>query len=720
MLNKFNSFINGDLKDSFSYFGIHEIEKGLIVRTFFPEAKKINVIQKADKKSLGIMKEINKSSVFELNLSSDKKNPYILKITDKDNNTFELEDAYRFQSTFGELDRYLISEGTHFNSYEKMGAHPSVQEGVKGTSFAVWAPNAKRVSVVGDFNGWDGRRHIMRFHPSCGVWEMFIPHVQAGDIYKYEIKTQDGKLMPLKTDPYSFYSEIRPKTGSVVHGIQEYKWNDDNWMKNRNADRNTPVSIYEVHTGSWKRKDGNEYLSYRELADDLIPYVKWMGYTHIELLPISEHPFDGSWGYQTIGLYAPTSRFGTPEDFKYFVDKSHQEGLGIILDWVAGHFPKDEHGLECFDGVKIYEHEDPRKGEHKGWGTLIYNYSRNEVRNFLLSNALFWLDKFHIDGLRVDAVASMLYLDYDREHGEWIPNEHGGRENLETVAFLKRLNELVYEKYPGAITIAEESTSWPMVSHPTYEGGLGFTYKWNMGWMHDTLKYISQDPIYRTYNHNDLTFGMLYAFTENFVLPISHDEVVHGKGSLIARMPGDEWQRFANLRLYLTLMMTYPGKKTLFMGCEFGQYSEWNYETSLDWHLNQYPFHNGVQLLTKDLNNLYKNEKSLHIFDCEQHGFKWIECNDTENSVLSYIRSSDDDYTVIVANFTPAIHKEFRVGVPDFCHYKEIFNSDSTYYSGSNKGNGDEIHSDKVSMNGFDYSLKIMLPPLGALVFKKS
>ena len=719
MSDSFHQFINGDLHDSFSYFGMHTHGKDLVVRTFFPYAKKIEVIRKDDNKSMGEMFELNESGVFEFYAKGKKRFAYIFKITTQHNRVIELEDTYRFHSIFGELDRYLLAEGTHFNSYEKMGAHPCTQDGVEGTSFAVWAPNAKRVSVVGDFNGWDGRRHIMRFHSTCGVWEMFVPHVQSGDVYKFEVKSDKGDVMPLKADPYAFYAERPSKTGSVVHGIKEYDWDDGEWMQNRKADRNAPLNIYEVHAGSWKRNKSGEYLSYRELADELIPYAKWMGYTHIEFLPISEHPFAGSWGYQAIGLYAPTARFGSPEDFKYFVDKAHQEGVGVILDWVVGHFPKDEHGLECFDGTKIYEHEDPRKGEHKEWGTLIYNYSRKEVKNFLISNALFWMDKFHIDGLRVDAVASMLYLNYCREEGEWLPNEHGGVENLEAVELLQQLNALVYEKHEGVITIAEESTSWPMVSQPTYLGGLGFTYKWNMGWMHDTLRYIKLDPIYRKFNHNELTFGMLYSFNENFVLPISHDEVVHGKGSLIGRMPGDEWQRFANLRLYLTMMMTYPGKKTLFMGCEFGQYNEWYYKRGLDWHLTQYPVHKGAQLVTRDLNHLYKKEKSLHQFDGDERGFQWIECNDADNSTLSYIRRSDEDYTITVSNFTPIVRDAYRLGVPEHCFYEEIFNSDSTYYAGSDTGNIGAVHSDEIPMHGFPYSIMVQLPPLGAIILKK-
>jgi len=719
MTNYFSQFLNGDLSDSFAYFGMHKEGNDIIIRTFYPNAKSIEIITKNNYKHLGDMTSIKDSGVFELKTKHKPSHGYIFKITEENGRILEFEDTYNFESIFGEMDHYLLAEGKHFDSYKKMGSHPQVVDGVHGTSFAVWAPNARRVSVVGNFNNWDGRRHIMRHHPSCGVWEIFIPAVKAGDIYKYEIKSADGKVMPLKADPYAFRSERAPRTGSIVHGLSKYKWQDKEWMKTRDASRNAPVSIYEVHAGSWKRNDGNTYLNYRELADDLIPYVKWMGYTHIEFLPLSEHPFSGSWGYQTLGLYSPTSRFGSPEDLKYFINKAHTEGVGIILDWVVGHFPKDAHGLECFDGSKIYEHEDPRRGEHKGWGTLVYNYSRNEVKNFLLSNALFWMEQFHIDGLRVDAVASMLYLDYDREEGEWLPNEYGGRENIEAIDFIRQLNELVYEKHPGAITIAEESTSWGMVSQPTYLGGLGFTYKWNMGWMHDTLRYIKNDPIYRKYSHNDLTFGMLYSFTENFVLPISHDEVVHGKGSLIGRMPGDEWQRFANLRLYLALMMTYPGKKTLFMGCEFGQYNEWNYKTSLDWHLNQYPVHKGAQLVTRDLNNLYKKEKSLHQFDNDGKGFQWIECNDTDNSVLSYLRNSDEDFTVIVANFTPMIREDYRLGVPEAGFYAEIFNSDSTYYAGSDVGNCGGVEAEEIPAHGFNYSIKVKLPPLAAIILKK-
>ncbi|MBO7257385.1 MAG: 1,4-alpha-glucan branching protein GlgB, partial [Alphaproteobacteria bacterium] len=588
--------------------------------------------------------------------------PYYFRITLYDDNTYDAEDTYRFWPVLGDMDLYLFGEGTHYKSYEKLGAHLITHQGVEGVSFAVWAPNAKRVSVVGSFNDWDGRRHLMRPRGSSGIWELFIPGLKEWDMYKYEIVGANGDLLPLKIDPVGFAYEMRPKTGTLVFNRNAYEWQDSEWIKEGRAkanDLSSPISIYEVHFGSWRRNslEGNRWLTYREMAEELPAYVKYMGYTHVEFLPLAEYPFDGSWGYQSTGLYAPTSRYGTPNDFKYLIDKLHEAGIGVIMDWVPAHFPKDAFGLCQFDGTALYEHADPKKGEHKDWGTKIYNYSRAEVANFLLSNALFWIREYHIDALRVDAVASMLYLDYSRKEGEWIPNEYGGRECIEAIHFLRRLNELVFGENNGATTFAEESTSWPMVSRPTYIGGLGFGYKWNMGWMHDTLKYIAEDPIHRKYHHNQLTFSMIYAWTENFALPISHDEVVHGKGSMFNKMPGDEWQKFANLRAYYTYMFTHPGKKLLFMGNEFAQDWEWNSEESLRWHLLDYPMYKGMQNCVRDLNLMYKGNAPLYEEDFDSRGFEWIDHSDCDDSVISYIRRGHnyDDYVIVVCNFTPVV-----------------------------------------------------------------
>ena len=606
-----------------------------------------------------------------------------------------------------------------------MGAHVREIAGVQGVQFAVWAPNALRVSVVGDFNRWDGRVHAMRSRGNSGVWEIFVPELAEGVIYKYEIRSRLGELPFLKADPYAFEAELRPKSGSVVATLDGYGWNDNDWMHAR-ARREwlaEPISIYEVHLGSWRRvpEENNRWLTYREIADQLIPYVRQMGYTHIELMPVMEHPFDGSWGYQTVGYFAATSRYGKPKDFMYLVDRCHQENIGVLLDWTPAHFPADAHGLAEFDGTHLYEHADPRQGRHPDWGTLVFNYGRSEVRGFLSASALFWMDKYHIDGLRVDAVASMLYLDYSRKPGEWIPNEFGGRENLGAISFLKRLNEVANERHAGVLMIAEESTAWPAVSRPTYLGGLGFTLKWNMGWMNDTLDYFSREPIHRKFHHNRMTFSMLYAFTENFVLPLSHDEVVHGKGSLINKMPGDLWQQFANLRLLYGYMTAHPGKKLLFMGSEFGQRSEWNHDTSLQWDLLQYPEHRGVQRMVADLNALYRREPALHQVDFQWQGFQWIDCNDADASVLSFIRRAREqwDAIVIVANFTPVAREKYRVGVPDPGWYRELFNSDAEYYGGSNYGNAGGVMAEPVPWMGMNYSLPLRLPPLATLYFKR-
>jgi 1,4-alpha-glucan branching enzyme len=634
-----------------------------------------------------------------------------------------MDDPYRFSSLLDETDRYLFCEGTNEQAYDWLGSHIREHEGVEGTLFVVWAPSAQRVSVVGDFNAWDGRRHVMRKHLGSGLWEIFLPDVGAGAHYKFEIRGPQGELLPLKADPYAFAMQGAPETASLVLQQDTYTWQDSAWMEQRKTrqQRDKAISIYEVHLGSWRRKaeEGDRYLSYRELADELIPYVKEMGFTHIETMPITEFPFDGSWGYQPVGMFAPTSRFGPPDDCRYFIDRCHQEGIGVIMDWVPGHFPYDEHGLGRFDGTALYEHDDPRQGFHPDWNTFIYNYGRKEVLNYLVTNALFWLDKYHIDGLRVDAVASMLYLDYSREEGEWIPNVHGGRENLEAVEFLKDFNIRSYGKYEGIMTLAEESTSWPGVSQPTESGGLGFGFKWNMGWMNDTLSYMSNDPIHRRYHHNEMTFGMVYAFSENFVLPISHDEVVHGKGSILSRMPGDNWQQFANLRAYYGFMWGHPGKKLLFQGCEFGQRKEWNHDASLDWHLLGDPMHAGVKSLVKDLNHLYCNTPELYQLDCDGAGFEWIVSDADQDSLFAFIRKGDGNTPVmVVVNMTPVPHEAYRLGVPALGYYSEKLNTDSAIYGGSDVGNAGGVWAEAVPSHGRENSVCLRLPPLAAVILQ--
>jgi 1,4-alpha-glucan branching enzyme len=624
-----------------------------------------------------------------------------------------------------DFDVHLWSEGTHYRAYEKLGAHITERNGVKGTYFAVWAPNARWVSVVGDFNHWRAGADPMRPIGTSGIWECFIPGVGIGALYKYAITSQYQNYKVEKADPYAFAAEIRPATASKVWDLSGYTWGDQEWMGRRGQVHalTAPIAIYEVHLGSWRRVpgEGNRWLTYRELAPVLAEYVHHMGYTHVEFLPVSEHPFDGSWGYQTVGYYAPTSRFGTPQDFMHLVDTLHQAGIGVILDWVPAHFPRDEHGLAYFDGTHLYEHSDPRMGQHQDWGTFIFNYGRREVSNFLISNALFWLDKYHIDGLRVDAVASMLYLDYSRKEGEWMPNRYGGRENIEAIDFLRRFNERVYADFPDILTVAEESTAWGRVSRPTYIGGLGFGYKWDMGWMHDTLTYFSHDPVHRKFHHNQLTFRMLYAFTENFILPLSHDEVVYGKRSLLSKMPGDDWQKFANLRLLYGYMYAQPAKKLLFMGGEIGQWDEWSHDKSLDWHLTDYPLHRGLQRWVRDLNTLYRGEPAFHIFDCEPAGFEWIDCNDSEQSLLSLLRKgrSADDTLVFVCNFTPVPRHNYRVGVPQGGHWQEMLNSDAPFYGGSSQGNIGGVTASPVPWHGRPYMLNITVPPLGMVVFKR-
>jgi 1,4-alpha-glucan branching enzyme len=634
----------------------------------------------------------------------------------------ETLDPYSFPYLLSDFDLHLLSEGKHFDSFQKLGAHLRTVEGVDGVHFAVWAPNASRVSVVGDFNCWDGRVHPMRNRGSSGIWELFLPGLSEGAVYKYEIISASGTLLALKADPYGFAAELRPKSGSVVANLEDYEWGDADWMAARPR-RNwfeSPVAIYEVHLGSWRRGENSRWLSYLELADRLIPYVQQMGFSHIELLPVMEHPFDGSWGYQTLGYYATTSRYGKPRDFMEFVDRCHRAGIGVILDWTPAHFPRDAHGLPWFDGTYLYEHADPRRGTHPDWGTLVFNYGRNEVRNYLISNAVFWLEKFHVDGLRVDAVASMLYLDYSRGEGEWIPNRYGGREDLDAISLIREMNEVVHARQPGIMTIAEESTAWPSVSRPTYLGGLGFSFKWNMGWMNDTLTYFSKDPVYRKFEHNHLTFSLLYAFTENFILPFSHDEVVHGKCSLLHKMPGDFWQQFANLRLLFAYQYAHPGKKLLFMGGEFGQRSEWYHEAPLEWYLLQYEPHQQMQRLVVDLNRLYATESVLHEVDFNWQGFEWIDCNDADSSVLSFIRrgKNQDEFIVAVANFTPVVRQNYCIGVPQPGFYREIFNSDAAIYGGSNVGNAGGVFASLASRLGRPFSLTLTLPPLAALFFK--
>ena len=638
-----------------------------------------------------------------------------LRVTFPGGHVVDLEDPYRFSRVISEYDLYLFGEGKHTRLYDRFGAHVMRLDGVDGVHFAVWAPNAARVSVVGDFNNWDGRVHPMRVLVPNGVWEIFIPSARVGHRYKFEIRTRSGESL-LKSDPFGFAFEAPPLSASIVSQAH-HEWQDGEWMRSRaslGAWLDKPMAIYEVHLGSWQRvPDDNRYLTYAELAERLIPYMKHMGYSHIELLPVMEHPFSGSWGYQVIGLFAPTSRFGPPEAFKAFVDACHRNGIGVILDWVPGHFPKDAHGLARFDGTALYEHADPRQAEHRDWGTLIFNYGRNEVRNYLLSNALFWLREYHLDGLRVDAVASMLYLDYSRPQGEWVPNRFGGRENLEAIDFLRQLNTLTHDQAEGSITVAEESTSWPSVSRPAYVGGLGFTYKWNMGWMHDILEYVSKDPIYRRWVHQHLTFSLLYAYSENFILPFSHDEVVHLKGSMFGKIPGDEWRKIATLRALYGFMYAHPGKKLMFMGLEFGQRREWNHDHSLDWHLLDDPLHHGLQRYVRDLNQAYAAEPAMHEIDFDPAGFQWIDCNDSENSVVSLMRrSKSGDYVVAVLNFTPVPREGYRIGVPDAGTFVELINSDADVYGGSNVGNGGSVMTEAIAAHGQAQSLTLTIPPL--------
>ncbi|MBF0607021.1 MAG: 1,4-alpha-glucan branching protein GlgB [Candidatus Magnetobacterium sp. LHC-1] len=720
--------INATSSDPFSVLGMHHIKfndkDAIAIRVFNPDAKELYIVRTDATKKVYQATRLRQEGFFETIVEQTNVFfPYKVRII-SDAGTTEVYDPYSFEPVLSDFDLHLMSEGTHYKKYEKLGAHVTTINGITGVFFAVWAPNALRVSVIGDFNNWDGRRHQMRLRGSFGVWELFVPSLQEGDIYKFELKGRYGNYLGTKSDPYGFFAEVRPKSASVVYDINKYKWKDDAWMNNRRK-RNwleAPVSTYEVHLGSWRRvpEDGNRWLTYRELAETLIPYVKDLGYTHIELLPITEHPLDASWGYQPVGYFACTSRHGTPDDFMYFVDKCHENNIGVIMDWVPAHFPRDSHGLSYFDGTALYEHADWRKGEHKEWGTLIFNYGRNEVANFLIANALFWLDKYHLDGLRVDAVASMLYLDYSKKHGEWLPNKYGGKENIEAIDLLRRFNEVLHGYHPGILTIAEESTSWPMVSRPTYLGGLGFSLKWNMGWMHDMLLYFQKEPVHRKYHHNNLTFALLYAFTENFVNVFSHDEVVHLKRSMLDKMPGDMWQKFANLKTLYAYMYAQPGKKLLFMGSEFGQWKEWNVDISLDWHLTEHEPHRKLMDFVRDLNNIYKTERAFYEVDFDHQGFEWIDFGDYANSIVSFIRKAKDpeDFIVCVFNFTPVARTNYRVGVPKGGFYKELLNSDSERFWGSNVGNWGGFHADHVWWQGRPFSLNLQVPPLGAVFMK--
>jgi 1,4-alpha-glucan branching enzyme len=713
--------------DPFQILGPHELEvnghKNWVVRAFVPDSNEVYVINPETGEEYP-MHSAHNEHFFEVVLPGPEEIfMYQYRIVATNGHERFVYDPYFFLPQMGELDLYLFGQGDHHKVYEKLGAHPMEVNGVKGVYFAVWAPNARNVSVIGNFNVWHGGKHQMRVLGSSGVWELFVPDIGVGEVYKYEVKDQSGNIFE-KSDPYGFQFEVRPASGSVVADLGKHQWADKQWMEKRERSDPLaqPISIYEVHLGSWMRvpEDGNRFLTYRELAHKLVEYVKEMGYTHLQLLPVAEHPFDASWGYQVLGYFAPTSRFGTPEDFQYFVDYCHQNDIGVIVDWVPAHFPRDAHGLAFFDGSHLYEHADPRKGEHQDWDTKIFNFDRNEVRNFLLANTLFWFEKYHIDGIRVDAVASMLYLDYSRKEGEWIPNQFGGRENLGAIDFLKRLNELIFSYYPGVLSIAEESTAWPGVSRPTYLGGLGFNLKWNMGWMNDFLTYLSKDPVHRKYHHNMITFALLYAFHENFVLVLSHDEVVHGKRALLNKMPGDMWQKFANLRALLAFMFGHPGKKLLFMGTEIGQWDEWEEAHSLDWHLLEYEPHRKLQRFVKELNRVYRNEPALYQVDFDYTGFEWIDFLDSDNSIIAFMRKASDskDLLVFVCNFTPVYREDYRVGVPFHCEYIELLNSDAEMYWGSNKGNYGGLWSDEIAWHNQPYSLKLIIPPLSTMIFK--
>ena len=717
--------VNGEHSDPHTVLGMHEMEedgrKAVVVRAFLPDAAGITVIDYANKRKKYPMERLHADGFFEVTIADREEwFRYQLEYTDADGNTWRSYDPYSFSPTLSEFDRHLFGAGTHYEIYEKMGGRLMTHEGARGAAFSVWAPNAKAVSVIGDFNNWDARRSPMRRLGESGIWELFLPAAAEGDKYKFHVTQCDGRVVD-KTDPYGVYAEVRPNNASVLYPLKRYKWKDRRWMTARRKYdfKTAPMNIYEVHLGSWKRAEGDRFLTYTELAEQLIPYVKEMGYTHIEMLPVEEHPFDGSWGYQVTGYYAPTSRYGSPDEFKQFVDACHQNGISVILDWVPAHFPKDDFALVRFDGTALYEHQDPRLGEHIQWGTYIFNYGRKEVANFLLANALYWMDIFHIDGLRVDAVASLLRLDFCKEEGQWLPNVYGGSENLEAIEFLKHMNSVIAEREPGALMIAEDSTAWPGVTKKVDEGGLGFSLKWNMGWMNDFLSYIKLDPIYRKYHQNQLPFGMAYDYAENFVLVLSHDEVVHTKSSMIGKMPGDVWQSFANLRLSYGFMMGHPGKKLLFMGGEFAQYSEWSEARSLDWHLLQYADHQEMQAYVKELNHLYTEEPAFWAEDFDPNGFQWIECDDAESSIVSFVRRSKEKELVFLCNFTPVVHRGFSLGVPQEGVYHERLNSDAARFGGSDVINAVPLQSKAEPAGRCPFRVELDVPPLGMVILER-
>ncbi|MFH7325071.1 1,4-alpha-glucan branching protein GlgB [Desulfurivibrio sp. C05AmB] len=724
--SEFNRIIHSDHHDPFLVLGFHLVEgetPAAVVRCFQPSAAGVFLLSEGKRQE---MYKIRAEGLFEITLPGCREFfPYRLEAHYPDGATHQFDDPYRFWPQLSDYDRYLFNSGTHYRLYDKLGAHPTTIDGVKGTIFRVWAPNARRVSIIGNFNYWDGRLHQMRVLGASGIWELFLPEIGPGEPYKFEIRTQQGDILE-KADPFQFFSEIRPRTASVVRDINHFSWSDEEWLAAR-REKTTyrrPMSIYEIHLGSWRRDpaDPARFLSYREIAAALIPYVKEMGFTHVEFMPVMEHPLDESWGYQVIGFFAVTSRFGTPDDFAWLINECHRHGIGVILDWVPSHFPTDGHGLSRFDGTALYEHEDPRKGAHQEWGTLVFNYGRKEVTNFLIANALFWFERYHIDGLRVDAVASMLYLDYARREGEWIPNEYGGRENIEAIEFLKHLNTIVYDRHPDIMMIAEESTSFFGVSKPAATGGLGFGYKWNMGWMNDTLLYFQTDPLFRKYHHSSLTFSLLYAFSENFILPLSHDEVVHGKGSLLSKMPGDSWQRFANLRLLFLYYWTHPGKKLLFMGGEFGQHSEWYCKVSLDWHLiDQDEKNRKLHQFVRALNNFYRDTPALWENDFNPEGFRWLDFNDVDHSIISYSRHGEhpDELVVCLFNFTPQVHHNYKLGVPRPGRYREVFSSDSAEAGGSGSTNPETLESVNEPFGQAPCHILVRVPPLGGAVFKR-
>ncbi|MHB0990327.1 MAG: 1,4-alpha-glucan branching protein GlgB [Burkholderiales bacterium] len=715
MKNSLDRLVQGQHHDPFSLLGWHmQADGNWLLRVFVPAAESIRL------RDGTALERLPGTDVFELRIAERSVAHPLLEWRDKSNGAWhKVISPYTFSAQIGNLDLYLLAEGRHHHAWKILGSRLAVIDGISGCQFAVWAPATQRVSVVGDFNRWDGRSHPMRSRGESGVWELFIPGLAAGMAYKYEILGPHGQLA-IKADPYAQQTFMRPETASCISAASRHGWNDSAWMGRRERFdwQHQPLSIYELQAGSWRRHADGGFYNWAELAVHLIPYVQELGYTHIELLPVAEYPLDESWGYQVSGYYAPTARFGSPDDFRAFVDACHQADIGVILDWVPAHFPRDDFALARFIGEPLYEHADPRRGEHQDWGTLIFDYGRNEVKNFLLANAVFWLEEFHIDGLRVDAVASMIYLDYSRKDGEWAPNQYGGRENLEAIAFLRELNTVVHGRFAGVLTIAEESTAWPMVSRPVELGGLGFSMKWNMGWMNDNLKYIEQDPVHRKFHHDQLTFSQIYSYTENFVLPLSHDEVVHLKGSMLDKMPGDYWQKFANLRLFYAWQYAHPGKKLLFMGSEFAQWNEWQVNGELDWMLRQFPAHEGIWRLTGDLNRLYRTEPALYQYDFSAQGFSWINCHDSDQSVLSLLRHGDTEQIVVVLNFTPVPRQSYRIGVGQSGLYREILNSDSAYYGGSNSGNAGIIHSDNIPWMGFAHSLSLTLPPLAAIYLK--